>query len=155
MGYKSFLLMFAFFLIGSVATRVGYARKAARGVAENVAGRGVGGEALANSLAGALFALLVITTSRRCVSNGVDRSLCRSHWGHRLQRDRAMDFERAYLITTFQPVAAGEDGGVSLRWQRRRWVGVRAGRGARIRDGLVWKGRHHYRALCRVGGEPA
>lgn len=33
-GYKSFLILFAFFLVGSLATRAGYATKAARGVAE-------------------------------------------------------------------------------------------------------------------------
>ena len=38
-GYKSFLMMFAFFAIGSVATRLGYARKAASGVAEKRGGR--------------------------------------------------------------------------------------------------------------------
>ena len=33
-GWKSFALLLAFFVLGSTATRLGYAKKAARGIAE-------------------------------------------------------------------------------------------------------------------------
>jgi uncharacterized protein (TIGR00297 family) len=61
-GYKSFLSMLAFLAIGSVATRISYARKAARGVAEKRRGARSWREAVANTLPGAFFSLLVITT---------------------------------------------------------------------------------------------
>src|SRR5208337_3351984 len=61
-GYKSFLLLFAFVLLGSVATRLGFSKKAARGVAEHGGGARGWRKALANLLAPAFFAVLVITT---------------------------------------------------------------------------------------------
>lgn len=61
-GYKSFSILLAFFLLGSMATRLGYAKKAARGIAERRGGARSWREALANSLAGAFFAILVIIT---------------------------------------------------------------------------------------------
>jgi uncharacterized protein (TIGR00297 family) len=114
-GYKSFLLMFAFFLIGSVATRFGYARKAARGVAEKRGGARSWREALANSLAGAFFSILVITTHHEgaflmaliAAFAEATGDTVSSEIGQWLSR-------RAYLITTFKPVPAGENGGVSV-----------------------------------------
>ena len=114
-GYKSFLLMFAFFAIGSVATRFGYARKAARGVAERRGGARSWREALANSLAGAFFSLLVITTFHEhaflialiAAFAEATGDTVSSEIGQWISR-------RAYLITTFKPVPAGEDGGVSV-----------------------------------------
>jgi uncharacterized protein (TIGR00297 family) len=113
-GYKSFLMMFAFFLIGSVATRLGYARKASRGVAEKRGGARSWREALANSLAGAFFSLLVITTHHEgafllaliAAFAEAAGDTVSSEIGQWLSR-------RAYLITTFRPVPAGENGGVS------------------------------------------
>jgi uncharacterized protein (TIGR00297 family) len=114
-GWKSFSLLLAFFLLGSIATRLGYAKKAGRGIAERRGGARSWREALANTLAGAFFAILVITTHHEAaflaaliatfaeaagdtVSSEVGQWLCPS----------------AYLITTFEPVRAGENGGISL-----------------------------------------
>jgi uncharacterized protein (TIGR00297 family) len=113
-GYKSFLMMFTFFLIGSVATRLGYARKALRGVAEKHGGARSWREAVANSLAGAFFSLLVITTHHEgafllaliAAFAEAAGDTVSSEIGQWLSR-------RAYLITTFRPVPAGENGGVS------------------------------------------
>jgi len=114
-GYKSFLLMFAFFLIGSVATRVGYARKAARGVAEKRGGARSWREALANSLAGAFFALLVITTHHEGAFLMALIAAFAEATGDTVSSEIGQWIsERAYLITTFKPVVAGENGGVSL-----------------------------------------
>jgi uncharacterized protein (TIGR00297 family) len=114
-GYKSFLLMFAFFLIGSVATRVGYARKAARGVAEKRGGARSWREALANSLAGAFFALLVITTHHEGAFLMALIAAFAEATGDTVSSEIGQWIsERAYLITTFKPVVAGENGGVSV-----------------------------------------
>ncbi len=120
-GYKSFLIMFAFFVLGSMATRLGYAKKAALGVAEKRGGARSWREALANSLAGAFFAILVITTLHEkaflialvAVFAEAAGDTISSEIGQLISR-------RAYLITTFRPVPAGENGGIS-------WGGTLAG----------------------------
>ncbi|MDR3677383.1 MAG: DUF92 domain-containing protein [Acidobacteriota bacterium] len=114
-GYKSFLMMFTFFAIGSIATRIGYARKAARGVAEKRGGARSWREAAANSLVGAFFSILVITTHHEgafllaliaafaeAAGDTVSSEIGQWISGH------------AYMITTFKVVPAGEDGGVSV-----------------------------------------
>jgi uncharacterized protein (TIGR00297 family) len=114
-GYKSFLMMFAFFAIGSVATRLGYARKAARGVAEKRGGARSWREAVANSLAGAVFSLLVITTHHEGAFLIALVAAFAEAAGDTASSEIGQWLSgRAYLITTFQPVPAGENGGVSL-----------------------------------------
>ena len=114
-GYKSFLLMFAFFAIGSVATRFGYKRKAARGVAERRGGARSWREAVANSLAGAFFSLLVITTHHEGAFLMALVAAFAEATGDTVSSEIGQWIsDRAYLITTFKPVPAGEDGGVSV-----------------------------------------
>jgi uncharacterized protein (TIGR00297 family) len=114
-GYKSFLMMFAFFAVGSVATRLGYARKAARGVAEKRGGARSWREAVANSLAGAFFSLLVITTHHEGAFLIALIATFAEAAGDTASSEIGQWVSgRAYLITTFQPVPAGENGGVSL-----------------------------------------
>jgi len=114
-GYKSFLMMFAFFAIGSVATRLGYARKAARGVAEKRGGARSWREALANSLAGAFFSLLVITTHHEGAFLMALVAAFAEATGDTVSSEIGQWLSgRAYLITTFQPVPAGVDGGITV-----------------------------------------
>jgi uncharacterized protein (TIGR00297 family) len=114
-GYKSFLLMLAFFLLGSVTTRLGYARKAARGIAEKRGGARTWREALANSLAGAFFSILVITTHHE----GAFLIALIAAFGEAAGDTVSSEIgqwisTRAYLVTNFKPVPAGENGGVSM-----------------------------------------
>jgi uncharacterized protein (TIGR00297 family) len=114
-GYKSFLLLFAFVLLGSVATRLGYARKAARGVAERRGGARSWREALANLLAAAFFAILVITTHHEAAFLIALVAALAEAAGDTVSSEIGQwASSRAYLITTCQPVPAGEDGGISL-----------------------------------------
>jgi uncharacterized protein (TIGR00297 family) len=113
-GYKSFLLMFAFFVIGSVATRLGYARKAARGVAEKRGGARSWREAVANTLAGAFFSILVITTHHEGAFLIALIAAFAEATGDTVSSEIGQWISgRAYLITTLKPVPAGEDGGIS------------------------------------------
>jgi uncharacterized protein (TIGR00297 family) len=113
-GYKSFLLMFTFFLIGSVATRLGYARKAARGIAERRGGARSWREAVANSLAGAFFSLMVITTHHEGAFLMALIAAFAEATGDTVSSEIGQWIAgRAYLITTFKPVPVGENGGVS------------------------------------------
>jgi len=114
-GYKSFLLIFAFFVIGSIATKVGYARKLARGVAERRGGARSWREAVANSLAGAFFALLVITTHHEYAFLLALIAAFAEAAGDTVSSEIGQYIsDRSYLITTFKPVPAGEDGGITV-----------------------------------------
>lgn len=113
-GYKSFLLMFAFFTIGSAATRLGYARKAARGIAEKRGGARSWREAVANTLAGAFFSLLVITTHHEGAFLMALIAAFAEATGDTISSEIGQWIAgRVYLITTFKPVPVGENGGVS------------------------------------------
>ena len=114
-GYKSFLMMFGFFVLGSMATRFGYARKAARGVAEKRGGARNYRQALANSLAGAFFSILVIATHREAAFLMALIAAFAEAAGDTVASEIGQwASNRAYMVTTFKPVRAGEDGGVSL-----------------------------------------
>lgn len=114
-GYKSYLMVAAFFVLGSVATRLGYARKAARGVAEKRRGARSWREALANTLAGAFVALLVITTPYEAIFLTALVASFAEAAGDTVSSEIGQWLsDRAFLITNFRPVPAGEDGGVTL-----------------------------------------
>jgi uncharacterized protein (TIGR00297 family) len=114
-GYKSFLILLSFFLMGSIATRLGYATKAARGIAERRRGARSWRAALANTLAGAFFAVLVITTNQEAAFLVALVAAFAEAAGDTVSSEIGQWLsQRAYLITTFKPVPAGENGGVSF-----------------------------------------
>lgn len=114
-GYKSFLVLLTFFILGSTATRLGYAKKSARGIAEGRGGARSWREALANSLAGAFFAILIITTHYEAAFLLALLAAFAEAAGDTVSSEAGQWLsDRAYLITTFQPVPAGENGGISL-----------------------------------------
>ncbi len=114
-GYRSFLILLGFFLLGSIATRVGYARKAARGIAERRGGARSWREALANTLAGAFFSVLVITTHHEAAFLVALVAAFAEAAGDTVSSEIGQWLsDRAYLITTFRPVPAGENGGITL-----------------------------------------
>jgi uncharacterized protein (TIGR00297 family) len=114
-GWKSFLILFTFFLLGSVSTRIGYASKARRGIAEKRRGARSWREALANSLAGAFFALLAITTQHEAAFLVALVAAFAEAAGDTISSEIGQLLSRrAYLITTLKPVPAGVDGGISV-----------------------------------------
>ncbi|HEV2424483.1 MAG TPA: DUF92 domain-containing protein [Terriglobia bacterium] len=132
-GWKSFLILLAFFLLASAATRLGYAQKRARGIAEHHGGARGWREALANVGPGAFFALMVITTHHeRAFLTAFTAAFAEaagdtvsSEIGQWLAAD-------AYLIPSFRRVRAGDNGAVS---------GVGSGAGliaAGLIVGLAW-----------------
>jgi uncharacterized protein (TIGR00297 family) len=114
-GWKSFLVLLAMVLLGSMATRLGYARKAERGVAERAGGARSWREALANISPGAFFAVLVITTPHEHAFLIAFVAAFAEAAGDTVASEIGQWLSpRAYLITTWQAVPAGENGGVSL-----------------------------------------
>ena len=114
-GFKSFLLLLAFFAMGSAATKLGYAAKAARGVAERRRGARGWQEAAANVLAAAFFSILVITTHHERAFLLATIAACAEAAGDTVASEIGQWLSsQAYLVTTFAAVPAGENGGVSL-----------------------------------------
>jgi uncharacterized protein (TIGR00297 family) len=114
-GGKSFLILLAFFLMGSITTRLGYAHKAARGVAERRGGARSWREAVANLLAGAFFSILAITTPHQAAFLVAFVAAFAEAAGDTVSSEIGQWLsDRAYLITTLKPVPAGENGAVSL-----------------------------------------
>jgi uncharacterized protein (TIGR00297 family) len=141
-GYKSFLLLLAFFVLGSAATRLGYAQKVSRGVAERRGGARSWREALANTSAAAFFALLVITTLHDAAFLLALVAALAEAAGDTVSSEIGQWLSpRAYLITSLKPVPAGENGGVS-------WGGTLAGLAASV----VVVGLGYGLGLCGRGG---
>ena len=114
-GLRSFLILLLFFALGSAATHLGYARKAARGVAERRGGRRSWREASANLLAGAFFAILAVTTPFQSAFLIALVAAFAEAAGDTISSEIGQWLSsRAYLITTFKPVPAGENGGISI-----------------------------------------
>jgi uncharacterized protein (TIGR00297 family) len=114
-GWKSFLLLFAFFVLGSAATRLGYAKKAALGVAEGHGGARSWRAVVANLLAGAFFSILVITTHHEKAFLVALIATFAEAAGDTVSSEVGQWLStRTYLITTFKRVRVGQNGGVSL-----------------------------------------
>ena len=114
-GFRSFLILLAFFVLGSVATRLGYAKKASRGVAEHRGGARSWREASANLLAGAFFSILVITTPYQTAFLIALAATFAEAAGDTISSEIGQWVsDRAYLITTLKPVPPGENGGISI-----------------------------------------
>jgi uncharacterized protein (TIGR00297 family) len=141
-GYKSFLLLAAFFALGSAATRLGYAHKAERGVAERRGGARSWREAVANTAAAAFFALLVVTTQHQAAFLLALTAALAEAAGDTVSSEIGQWLSpRAYLITGLRPVPAGENGGVS-------WGGTLAGLAA----SAIVVGLGYGLGLCSRGG---
>lgn len=125
-GWRGFLMLLLFFVLGTAATRLGYGRKEALGLAQENHGRRGARHAFANVTTGAVFAFLAVATSypevctlalvaafatAACdtVSSEVGQAFARRH----------------YLVTTLRRVRAGTDGAVSAE-------GTAAGAGAAL-----------------------
>lgn len=114
-GYKSFLLLLAFILAGSIATRMGYAKKVTRGIAERRGGARSWREALANCLAPAFFSLLAISAFPRAAFLLAFLASVAEAAGDTVSSEIGQWLSgRAYLITSLEEVPSGENGGVSL-----------------------------------------
>lgn len=115
LGWQGYSLLLAFFIIGTAATKLGYQRKAARGLAQESGGRRGARHALANTsvaAACAFFALmtpypglfaLAFAAAFATKTSDTAASEIGQLWGR-----------RTFLITSLRPVPRGTEGAVSL-----------------------------------------
>ncbi len=114
-GWRGFLMLFAFFVLGTAATKVGYAKKAALGIAQEKGGRRGAKNAFANTAAGVIFAFLAAATPW----HGLFTVALVAAFATAASDTVASEIGQAYgrthvLVTTFRRVKAGTDGAVSL-----------------------------------------
>ena len=114
-GWRGFLMLFTFFVLGTACTKLGYARKAALGIAQEKGGRRSAKHALANTTAGLAFAFLAVATGR---PEGFLLALVAA-FATKASDTVASEIGQAYgkrhfLVTTLERVKAGTDGAVSL-----------------------------------------
>jgi uncharacterized protein (TIGR00297 family) len=124
-GWPGLLILVLFFALGTVSTKLGYARKAELGVAEKRQGRRGPRSAWANLSAALVFAFLAVATPHSgpftlAMVAAIATATCdtvASEIGQAYGR-------RHYLITSLRRVAPGTDGAVSVAGSLAGWAGA-------------------------------
>ena len=132
-GWQGFALLFAFFVLGTVATKLGYARKAVAGIAQEKGGRRGPGNAISKSSVPAAAAIFAATTDRPTLFLLALAGAFATAAFDTVSSEIGKAFgKRTFLITNFRAVPRGTDGAVSL-------AGTLAGVvAAAILGGLGW-----------------
>lgn len=124
LGWRGYLVVMFYFLVGSAVTKVGFARKEAEGIAEKRSGARGPENVWGSALTAALCAVLILLV--RWSQPGVDSPLVGllllgyvASFSTKLADTCASEIGKAYgqrtfLITTLQPVPRGTEGAVSL-----------------------------------------
>ncbi len=114
-GWRLYLLLLGFFVLGTGATRAGYARKLGAGIAQSAGGRRGARHAIANVLAGAAFAFLAVATSTPAAFLCAAAAAFATAAADTVSSEIGQAYgKRHRLVTSFRPVPAGTDGAVSL-----------------------------------------
>ncbi len=114
-GPWAFALLFAFFVLGTAATKAGYARKAAAGIAQEKGGRRGPGNALSKTSIPALAAFFAAATDHSTLFLLALAGAFATAAGDTVSSEIGKAFgRRTFLITTLRPVPRGTDGAVSL-----------------------------------------
>lgn len=129
--WRGFVMLLAFFVLGSAVTRVGYARKAALGVAQEKGGRRGARNAFANVSAGVLFAFLAVATPYpEIMAIGLAAAFATAA-SDTVSSEIGQAYGRTHvLITSLRRVPAGTDGAVSVE-------GTAAGAAAAVLLGAI------------------
>ena len=116
LDWRGLVVMIAFFVLGSAATKAGYRLKASRGIAQEKGGARGWRNAWANGGVAAFLALMAALDPARAPVYAIAYAAavataaadtCSSEVGKAYGR-------RTFLITTFRPVPPGTEGAVSL-----------------------------------------
>ncbi len=115
LDWRGFLLLGAFFVFGTAATKLGYARKAARDLAQESGGRRSVRHAVANAGVAAGAAIFALITPYNELYHLAFAGAFATALGDTLGSEIGQLWgRRTYLVTTFKPVPRGTEGAVSL-----------------------------------------
>lgn len=114
-GWPGFLMLFLFFVLGTAATKTGYAKKAALGIAQEKGGRRGAKNAFANTTAGVAFAFLAAATPYGVLFSIALAAAFATAASDTMASEIGQAYGRTtYLVTNFRRVPPGTDGAVSL-----------------------------------------
>ncbi|NIM00875.1 MAG: DUF92 domain-containing protein [Acidobacteria bacterium] len=114
-GWRGFLMLFLFFALGTLATKLGYGRKLELGIAQEKGGRRGVKNALANTLTGVLFAFLAASTATPEIFTAALVAAFATAVCDTVSSETGQAYGRTHLlITNFRRVPPGTDGAVSL-----------------------------------------
>ena len=114
-GWRGFCLLFLFFVLGSACTKLGYAKKAMLGIAQERGGRRGAKNAIANTGAALMFAFLAVTTPHAAAFTIALVAAFATAAADTVSSEIGQAFGRTtYLVTTLERVPAGTEGAVSL-----------------------------------------
>jgi len=113
--WRGFTLLLLFFVLGTACTKIGYAKKAILGIAQEKGGRRGAKNAIANVGAGVLFAFLAVATPHHTLFALALVAAFATAAADTVSSEIGQAFGRTtYLVTNFKGVPAGTDGAVSL-----------------------------------------
>jgi uncharacterized protein (TIGR00297 family) len=114
-GWRGFLMLFLFFVLGTVTTKLGYKKKAALGIAQEKGGRRGVKNAVANTLTGVVFAFLALATPYPEIFTAALVAAFATAACDTVSSEIGQAYGRTHLlITSLKRVPAGTDGAVSL-----------------------------------------
>jgi len=114
-GIEGFVLLLTFFVLGTAATRVGFARKRQLGIAEERGGRRGAANAFANTTTGVVCAFLAGATGRPLLALAALTGAFATAAFDTVSSEIGKAYgRRTLLITSFRRVAPGTEGAVSL-----------------------------------------
>jgi uncharacterized protein (TIGR00297 family) len=114
-GWRGFVVLLAFFLLGTATTKIGFAKKAALGVAQEAGGRRGASNVFANGTAGLAFAFLASATPYTALFLLALAAAFATAAADTVSSEIGQAFgRRHFLVTTLKRVPAGTEGAVSL-----------------------------------------
>ncbi len=114
-GWRGYLMLIGFFLVGSVTTRIGYAAKAAAGIAQEKGGARGARNAVANCTAGVFCVLLAaITPYEPWLWIAFVATFATAAFDTVSSEIGQVYGRRTVLITSLRPVPRGTEGAISL-----------------------------------------
>jgi uncharacterized protein (TIGR00297 family) len=114
-GWRGFAVLLLFFVLGTASTKLGYAKKAMLGIAQEKGGRRGAKHAIANTGAGVAFAFLAVATPYHAPFALALVAAFATAAADTVSSEIGQAYGRTtYLVTTFKRVPAGTEGAVSL-----------------------------------------
>jgi uncharacterized protein (TIGR00297 family) len=115
LGWRGYLLLLAFFVIGTACTKVGYARKDAAGIAQSKGGRRGARNALAKTSVSAACAVFAATTQHPLAYSLAFAGGFATAAADTASSEIGKAFgRRTFLVTTLRAVPRGTEGAMSL-----------------------------------------
>ncbi|HEX3110513.1 MAG TPA: DUF92 domain-containing protein [Thermoanaerobaculia bacterium] len=113
-GWQLYIVLLAFFVIGTAMTKVGYRRKATRGLAQEKGGRRGASHAFSNVGVAAILAIVFATTNQTLFWYGAVAALATAAADTTASEVGQLIGRRTFLPLTLKRVPVGTEGAISI-----------------------------------------